>query len=125
MNIDTVFNEFIEKERIAAGLNKCVLAIFDQNDIEELRDKLNAEYVLVPKEPDANLKAALSGVFKIEVEHSCSACAYDMNDPDEEIECEVCGGKITYIRKHVIDWTTIKEIRKAILEASKEQCPEN
>jgi hypothetical protein len=66
--------------------------------------------VVMPKELTAEngAKHLMSGEFKIDVEHTCTACSFDLSGAPEE--CEVCGGEIQYTQKLVIDWTTIKEI---------------
>jgi len=70
--------------------------------------------VLVDAELD---KATFIGEFKFGIELTCSACNFEGADD----ECEVCGGEVSYQQPVTIPWTTLKEIHKAMITASKER----
>ena len=78
--------------------------------LKDIEQALEGKQV-VPVEPSVVDKANLSGEYFVEVEHSCSACSYD----EVQDDCEVCGGEINWTEKHTIPWSTIKDIRKAML----------
>jgi len=72
---------------------------------------MNNEMILMPRKLTAEngAKAELSGEFKIDVEHTCTACEWDGAQDD----CEVCAGKVQYMQTVIVPWDTIKEIYKA------------
>jgi hypothetical protein len=50
------------------------------------------------------------GEFFVEVEMECPECSNSLDEHDDE--CEICLGEVEYTQKHVIPWTTIKDIYK-------------
>lgn len=74
------------------------------------------ETVIMPKQLTAEngAKGLMIGEFKIDVEHVCTACSFDLSGAPEE--CEVCGGEVTYMQKLVVEWSTIKEIYAKAVE---------
>lgn len=58
------------------------------------------------------MKAECIGEFSIDIEMTCSACAYAYDVSGDYVECEVCNGDINYIETRTIPWDTMKDIYK-------------
>ena len=57
------------------------------------------------------MKAECIGEFFFDREAVCPEC-FDAEDPDPD--CSLCGGKVEFMEKITVPWTTCKEIYKAM-----------